>query len=182
MDNACLTPEHDLLREQVARFLAREVEPHGEQWERDGRTPREVLRKLGDAGLLGLMFESEFGGADADALTNLVFAEALSQSTFAGFVITERVHTEMAAPHLHHAGTREQKARNLPGLTSGRSIAAVAITEPGAGSDVAGLGTRARREGDEWVLDGSKLFITNGVPARIPSGDRPAYPPGEGLQ
>jgi acyl-CoA dehydrogenase len=163
VDNAYLTPEHELLREQVARFLAREVEPFGEQWERDGCTPREVLRKLGDAGLLGLMFESEFGGADADALTNLVFAEALSQSTFAGFVITVLVHTDMAAPHLHHAGTRAQKAKYLPGITSGRSIAAVAITEPGAGSDVAGIRTRARREGDQWVLDGSKLFITNGV-------------------
>jgi acyl-CoA dehydrogenase len=163
MDNAYLTPEHELLREQVARFVAREVEPYGEQWERDGFTPREVLRRLGDAGLLGLMFESEFGGADADALTNLVFAEALSQSTFAGFVITVLVHTDMAAPHLHHAGTREQKAKHLPGITSGRAVAAVAITEPGAGSDVAGMRTRARREGSEWVLDGSKLFITNGV-------------------
>jgi acyl-CoA dehydrogenase len=163
VDNAYLTPEHELLREQVARFVAREVEPQGERWEREGRTPREALRKLGDASLLGLMFESEFGGADADALTNLVFAESLSQSTFAGFVITVLVHTDMAAPHLHHAGTHAQKAKYLPDITSGRCIAAVAITEPGAGSDVAGIRTRARREGNEWVLDGSKLFITNGV-------------------
>jgi acyl-CoA dehydrogenase len=163
MDNAYVTPEHELLREQIARFIAREVEPHGERWERDGLTPREVLRKLGDAGLLGLMFYSEFGGADADALTNLVFAEALSLSSFHGFVITVLVHTDMAAPHLHHAGTREQKAKYLPGITAGRTITAVAITEPGAGSDVAGIRTRARREGSQWVLDGSKLFITNGV-------------------
>jgi acyl-CoA dehydrogenase len=163
MDNIYLTPEHEQLREQVARFLAREVEPHGERWEREGRTPREVLRKLGEAGLLGLMFEAEFGGADADALTNLVFAEALSQSTYAGFIITVLVHTDMAAPHLHHAGTHAQKARYLPGITAGRTVAAVAITEPGAGSDVAGIRTRARRDGKEWVLDGSKLFITNGV-------------------
>jgi acyl-CoA dehydrogenase len=163
VDNAYLTPEHELLREQVARFVAREVEPQGERWEREGRTPRDVLRKRGDASLLGLMFESEFGGADADALTNLVFAESLSQSTFAGFVITVLVHTDMAAPHLHHAGTHAQKAKYLPDITSGRCIAAVAITEPGAGSDVAGIRTRARREGNEWVLDGSKLFITNGV-------------------
>jgi acyl-CoA dehydrogenase len=162
-DNACLAPEHALLREQVERFLAREVEPHAEQWERDGFTPREVLRRLGAAGLLGLMFESAYGGADADALTNLVFAEALSQSTFAGFVITVLVHTDMAAPHLHHAGTPDQKAKYMPGITSGRTIAAVAITEPGAGSDVAGIQTRARRDGAHWVLDGTKLFITNGV-------------------
>ena len=163
------TPEHELLREQIARFLAREVEPHALAWEEAGFTPREVLRKLGAAGLLGLMFESAYGGADADALTNLVFAEALSQSTFAGFVITVLVHTDMASPHLHHAGTPAQKARWLPGITKGETIAAVAITEPGAGSDVAGIRTRAVRsaDGSEWVIDGSKLFITNGVHADL---------------
>jgi acyl-CoA dehydrogenase len=167
MDNAYLTPEHELLREQVARFILREVEPHALAWEAQGFTPREVLRKMGDAGLLGLMYASEHGGAEADALTNLVFAEALSQSTFGGFIITVLVHTDMASPHLHHAGTREQKARYMPGITSGRTITAVAITEPGAGSDVAGLRTTARREGDQWVLDGTKLFITNGVHADL---------------
>jgi len=167
MDDVYATPEHELLREQVARFLAREVEPHGMAWEEAGCTPREVLRKLGDAGLLGLMFESRFGGADADALTNLVFAEALSQSTFAGFVITVLVHTDMASPHLHHAGSEAQKARWMPGITAGRTITAVGITEPGAGSDVAGIRTSARRDGDEWVLNGTKLFITNGVHADL---------------
>jgi acyl-CoA dehydrogenase len=166
-DTAYTTPEHELLREQIARFIAREVEPHGEQWERDGCVPREVLRKMGDAGLLGLMYDSEHGGAQADALTNLVFAEALSQSTFGGFIITVLVHTDMASPHLHHAGTPEQKAKHMPGITSGRTITAVAITEPGAGSDVAGLRTTARRDGDQWVLDGTKLFITNGVHADL---------------
>jgi acyl-CoA dehydrogenase len=167
MDSAYLTPEHELLREQIARFIAREVEPNGEQWERDGCVPREVLRKMGDAGLLGLMYEAQYGGGEADALTNLVFAEALSQSTFGGFIITVLVHTDMASPHLHHAGTREQKARYMPGVTAGRTITAVAITEPGAGSDVAGLRTTARRDGDHYVLDGSKLFITNGVHADL---------------
>ena len=117
------------------------------------------------------MYSAQHGGAEADALTNLVFAEALSQSTYAGFVITVLVHTDMAAPHLHHAGTPEQKARWMPGITAGRTITAVAITEPGAGSDVAGISTRARREGSgadaPWVIDGSKLFITNGVLADL---------------
>lgn len=167
MDNIYLTPEHELLREQVARFIAREVEPFAAQWEKDGRVPREVLRKMGEAGLLGLMFEGAYGGGDADALTNLVFAEALSQSTFGGFIITVLVHTDMAGPHLHHAGTPAQKARYMPLVTAGRAITAVGITEPGAGSDVAGIRTRARREGDEWVLDGRKLFITNGVHADL---------------
>ena len=163
LDNVYLTPEHELLRDQVARFVAREVEPHALQWERDGRVPRGVLRTMGAAGLLGLMFAPEHGGGGADALTNLVFAEALSQSTFGGFIVTVLVHTDMASPHLHHAGTPEQLARWMPRITRGELISAVAITEPGAGSDVAGIRTRAVRDGDHWVLNGTKLFITNGV-------------------
>ncbi|MFZ4652617.1 MAG: acyl-CoA dehydrogenase family protein [Rubrivivax sp.] len=167
MENIYLTPEHELLREQVARFLAREVEPHAQAWEVQGQVPREVLRRMGEARLLGLMYAPEHGGGGADALTNLVFAEALSQSTFGGFVVTVLVHTDMASPHLHHAGSAAQLARWMPGITAGRTITAVAITEPGAGSDVAGLRTRARRDGDHWVIDGSKLFITNGVHADL---------------
>src|SRR5512133_2261728 len=167
MESIYLTPEHELLRDQVARFIAREVEPHALAWEDAGCTPREVLRKMGDAGLFGLMYESAYGGAEADALTNLVFAEALSQSTFGGFIITVLVHTDMASPHLHHAGTAAQKAAYMPGITAGRTITAVGITEPSAGSDVAGIRTTARRDGDHWVLNGTKLFITNGVHADL---------------
>lgn len=167
MDSIYATPEHELLRDQVARFLAKEVEPHAEKWEEQGFVPREVLRKLGAAGLLGLMFEPDYGGCGADALTNLVFAEALSQSTFGGFIVTVLVHTDMAGPHLHHAGSQAQKDRYLRAVTAGESICAVAITEPGAGSDVAGIRTQARRDGDHWVLNGTKMFITNGVHANL---------------
>lgn len=167
MESAYLTHDHQLLRDQVARFLAEEVEPHALAWEAEGKVPREVLRRMGRAGLFGLMYESAYGGAEADALTNLVFAEALSQSTFGGFIITVLVHTDMASPHLHHAGSTAQKARWMPGITSGELITAVGITEPGAGSDVAGLRTTAQRDGDHWVLNGSKLFITNGVHADL---------------
>jgi acyl-CoA dehydrogenase len=113
------------------------------------------------------MYDEAYGGGEGDALTNLVFAEALSQSTFAGFVITVLVHTDMASPHLHHAGSAEQKAKYLPRVTAGEMITAVGISEPGAGSDVAGIRTSARREGDEWVLNGTKMFITNGVHADL---------------
>ena len=167
MDNIYITPEHELLREQIARFIAREVEPHALAWEEAGCTPREVLRKMGDAGLFGLMYSSAYGGAEADALTNLVFAEALSQSTFGGFIITVLVHTDMASPHLHHAGSAAQLDKYMPGVISGRTITAVGITEPGAGSDVAGIRTTARRDGDHWVLNGTKMFITNGVHADL---------------
>jgi acyl-CoA dehydrogenase len=167
MDNIYITPEHELLREQIARFIAREVEPYAAAWEEEGCVPRELLRKMGDAGLLGLMYEAEYGGAEADALTNLVFAEALSQSTFGGFIITVLVHTDMASPHLFHAGNAAQKARYMPDVIAGRTITAVGITEPGAGSDVAGMRMTAKREGDEWVLNGTKMFITNGVHANL---------------
>ena len=161
------TAEHELLRDQIARFIAKEVEPHAAAWEETGMVPRDVLRRMGQAGLLGLMYEGQYGGGEGDALTNLVFAEALSQSTFAGFIITVLVHTDMASPHLHHAGTPAQKARYLPGVTSGELITAVGISEPGAGSDVAGIRTHARRDGDEWVINGTKMFITNGVHANL---------------
>jgi acyl-CoA dehydrogenase len=163
MDSIYITPEHEQLREQISRFIAREVEPHAQAWEDAGFTPREVLRKMGAAGLFGLMYEAQHGGAEADALTNVVFAEALSQSTFAGFIITVLVHTDMASPHLHHAGTAAQKARYMPGVIAGNTITAVGISEPGAGSDVAGMRTKAVKDGDHWVLNGTKLFITNGV-------------------
>jgi len=161
------TSEHTLLREQVARFIAKEVEPHAQAWEEQGMVPREVLQRMGRAGLLGLMYEGQYGGGEGDALTNLVFAEALSQSTFAGFIITVLVHTDMASPHLHHAGTPAQKAKYMPRITAGECISAVGISEPGAGSDVAGIRTSARREGDEWVINGTKMFITNGVHADV---------------
>jgi acyl-CoA dehydrogenase len=161
------TSEHTLLREQVARFIAKEVEPHAQAWEEQGMVPREVLQRMGRAGLLGLMYEGQYGGGEGDALSNLVFAEALSQSTFACFIITVLVHTDMASPHLHHAGTPAQKAKYMPRITAGECISAVGISEPGAGSDVAGIRTSARREGDEWVINGTKMFITNGVHADV---------------
>ena len=164
-------PDHELLRDQVAKFIAREVEPHAMAWEEAGFVPRDVLRRMGEAGLFGLMYEERYGGAEADAMTNLVFAEALSQSTFAGFIITVLVHTDMASPHLHHAGSAAQKDKYLRKVISGELITAVGITEPGAGSDVAGIRTTARREGDaatgSWVLNGTKIFITNGVHANL---------------
>ena len=143
-------PEHEDLRRQVARFLA-----------------SDVLRKMGELGWLGLMYSPDYGGAGADMTTNVVFQEALSRATSGGFVITVLVHTDMASPHLAHAGSTEQKQRWLPKVISGELITAVAVTEPDAGSDVASIRTRAKRDGDTWVLNGSKMFITNGVHADL---------------
>jgi acyl-CoA dehydrogenase len=125
------------------------------------------LRKMGELGWLGMTYPSRYGGAEADVITSVVFQEALSLSTFGGFVVTVLVHTDMASPHLINAGSEAQIAKYLPEVIAGRAITAVAITEPDAGSDVAGIRTRARRDGDYWVLDGTKMFITNGVYADI---------------
>jgi acyl-CoA dehydrogenase len=158
-----ITPEHEALRGQVARFIAKEIEPVAEAWEEQGYVPRAVLRKMGSLGFLGITAPVEYGGAGADALTNVVFAEALSQSTFGGFIVTVLVHTDMAGPHLVHAGSRAQHDRYLAKVISGELITAIAVTEPDAGSDVAAIRTHARRDGDAWVLNGAKMFITNGV-------------------
>ncbi len=122
MESIYITPEHVALREQVARFLAKEVEPHGEAWEEQGYVPREVLRKMGGLGLLGITYPQQYGGAEADALTSLVFAEALSRSTFGGFIVTVLVHTDMASPHLVHAGSKAQLERYLPRVIRGEAI------------------------------------------------------------
>jgi acyl-CoA dehydrogenase len=156
-------PEHEQLRETVARFLAEEVEPHGEAWEAQGFTPREVIRKLGSLGLLGITYPPQYGGSGADVVTSVVFQEALARSTFGGFVVTVLVHTDMASPHLVRAGSKAQLDRYLRKVIAGELVTAVAVTEPDAGSDVAAIRTRARRDGDAWVLNGTKMFITNGV-------------------
>jgi acyl-CoA dehydrogenase len=164
---ACDTPERVLLRDQVARFVAREIEPQGASWEQAGSVPRSVLRRIGELGWLGLMVPEAYGGAEVDPVTNFVFAEALSASTYGGFVVTVLVHTDMASPHLVHAGTDAQRARWLPGIVLGDTLTAVAVTEAHAGSDVARIRTTARRDGGDFVLDGTKMFITNGVNADL---------------
>jgi acyl-CoA dehydrogenase len=162
-DAVYITPEHEQLRATIARFLAEEVEPHGEAWEEQGCVPRSVIRKLGALGLLGITYPPEYGGAGADAITSVVFQEALSRSTFGGFIVTVLVHTDMASPHLVHGGSKAQLDKYLRRVIAGELVTAVAVTEPDAGSDVAAIRTRARRDGDAWVLDGTKMFITNGV-------------------
>lgn len=157
------TSEHEMLRQTVRRFVADKVAPYAPDWEDAGMVPRAVLREMGELGLLGIRFESEYGGSELDTLATVVLAEELGRSTFGGFAVTVLVHTDMAAPHLHHAGNVEQKKRFMADIVSGRKIAAVAMTEPDAGSDLASMRTTARRVGQHWELNGSKMFITNGV-------------------
>ncbi|MFT5173183.1 MAG: acyl-CoA dehydrogenase, partial [Gammaproteobacteria bacterium] len=155
------------MREQVRRFIEQEVAPHGEDWERDGMVPREVLRKMGELGLFGIRSAQRFGGSALDTLATAVFAETLSHSTFAGFNVTVLVHTDMASPHIARYGTEVQLERYMPGIVCGEMITAVGVTEAGGGSDVAALRTRAVRNDEGWLLNGSKMFITNGVHANV---------------
>ncbi len=155
--------EHRMIRDQLRRFIAEEVMPEGDAWEETGMVPRETLKKLGDLGLLGMRHEEEYGGGGMDTLASVVLAEELGRSTYGGFSATVLVHTDMASPHLARAGTPEQKAKYLPGIIAGEKITSIGVTEPGGGSDVAALRTRAVMDGNEWVLNGAKMFITNGV-------------------
>ena len=157
------TAEHEMLRQTAQRFIEEKVTPFAHDWEEAGMVPRDVLLQMGSLGLLGIRFGSEYGGSELDTLSTVILAEELGRSTFGGFAITVLVHTDMAGPHLHHAGTAEQKQRYMPDIVAGHRIAAVAMTEPDAGSDLASMRTTARRDGDSWVLNGSKVFITNGV-------------------
>jgi acyl-CoA dehydrogenase len=157
------TEEHEMLRSTIRRFIADRVLPHADQWEEDGFVPRAVLREMGELGLLGIRYDSRHGGSELDTLATVVLAEELGRSGYGGFAVTVLVHTDMASPHLFHGGTPEQLDRYMPDIVAGKKIAAVAMTEADAGSDLAGMRTTAVRDGDAWVLNGSKMFITNGV-------------------
>lgn len=163
MTNPYFSDELTMLREQIRRFVEAEIVPHGDAWEEAGKVPREVFAKMGKLGFLGMRYPEEYGGADLDTMASVVLAEELGRCTFGGFSADLLVHTDMASPHLANVGTPEQMARWMPGITSGKSVCAVAVTEPGAGSDVAGMRTRAVRDGNGWVINGTKMFITNGV-------------------
>tara|TARA_R110002020_G_scaffold57596_5_gene158496 strand:+ start:55916 stop:57064 length:1149 start_codon:yes stop_codon:yes gene_type:complete len=163
MINPYFSDELTMLREQIRRFVEAEIVPHGDAWEEAGKVPREVFAKMGELGFLGMRYPEQYGGADLDTMASVVLAEELGRCTFGGFSADLLVHTDMASPHLANVGTPEQMARWMPGITSGKSICAVAVTEPGAGSDVAGMRTRAIRDGNGWLINGTKMFITNGV-------------------
>lgn len=157
--------EHLLFLKQCERFFEREVTPYHEQWEKDGVVPREVWRKAGAAGLLCPSVPEAYGGAGADFLFHACATEAQGRvgATGPGFSI----HSDIISPYFVQHGTEEQKKRWLPGMVSGDVIAAVAMTEPGTGSDLQGIQTTAVRDGDDWVINGAKTFISNGQLADI---------------
>ena len=152
-----------MIREQVRRFVQTEVLPHGEQWEADGTVPREVFRRMGSLGFLGMRFPVEYGGSALGALSSTVLSEELGRSSFGGFTAAVTVHTDMSLSHIAKLDTPAQKQKYLPAACAGEKVGVVCVTEPQAGSDVAGMRTRAERDGTDWIINGAKLFITNGV-------------------
>ena len=158
-----LTDEHEMLRRTVRAFVEKEVVPQVDAWEEAGRIPRTFWRRLGELGLLGLEFPTEYGGAGGDFLSSVVLGEEMARCRSGGVAFSVLVHTDMSSPWLTRYGTDAQKRRYLPGIVSGETVCALGITEPGTGSDMASITTRAVRDGDRYRLTGSKIFITNGV-------------------
>lgn len=156
-----ITDDLEAIRAQTRDYVEREIVPRAEAWESEG-IPREVLNDMGRLGFFGLRVPEEYGGIGMGALASVLFAEELGRSTYGGFSITVLVHTDLATPYVLRFGTEDQKARWLPAMASGELITAIGVTEPDAGSDVAAMRTTARREGEGFVLNGTKMFITNG--------------------
>jgi acyl-CoA dehydrogenase len=178
--------QHEMFRQAVRAFVQKEVEPHVDQWEEAGQIPKSIWPRMGALGFLGVEYDEKYGGGGADFLTTAVLCEEAARSRCAAFAMALGVHTDMASPHLYWTGSEALKEKYLPGICRGELLTAIAVTEPGGGSDVAAIRTRAERAGDSYVLNGSKMFITNGamadlffVAARIESGPRDKRDSGE---
>ncbi|HEX5569410.1 MAG TPA: acyl-CoA dehydrogenase family protein [Streptomyces sp.] len=157
---------HHAFRETVRRVLEREVAPHAERWQEEGAVPRSLYPRLGAAGLLGIQIPQKYGGGGERSFTyNAVVTEEIARSD--AFLGQVNLHINVVIPYLLHHATPEQQARWLPAMATGETMGAIAMTEPGCGSDLAGIGTTAVRDGDHWVLSGTKTFITGGAHAGL---------------
>jgi citronellyl-CoA dehydrogenase len=161
------TAEHDALRASIRAFVERELQPHAEEWEAAGDFPDWVFTKLGDAGLLGLSYPEEYGGSGGDYISSLVLKEEMVRCGSGGVGMAVAVQTDMATPPILKFGTEAQKQEYLVPAIKGTKIACLGITEPNAGSDVANIETTAVRDGSDWIVNGRKIFITNGVRAHF---------------
>ena len=162
MKRVIFEPEHEQFRDSVRRFMQAEVGPHADRWRAAGMVDRETYLKAGAQGLLCVFGEERFGGAGIDDFRfNQIIIEENMRHGDIGFYIN--LHNDLVAPYIHKLGSEEQKARFMPGVISGETILAVAMTEPSTGSDLAGMKTRAVKKGDHWVLNGAKTYISNGI-------------------
>src|SRR6187200_845758 len=168
MRRTLFEPEHEDFRQSFRRFVANEVAPHHEAWERDGIVPRELFRAAGEHGFVAPQVPEAYGGAGVDDFRfNVVVNEELMRGGLTGFGLGLTLHNDICLPYFLDLCDDAQRERWLPGIASGELITAVAMTEPGMGSDLASMSTRARRDGDEYVVDGAKTFITNGINADL---------------
>ncbi|QTI70979.1 acyl-CoA dehydrogenase family protein [Gordonia polyisoprenivorans] len=166
MRRKIFTPDHDTFRATVRAFLEKEAKPHAAQWEADGQANREVWKRAGELGLLGWEVPEEFGGLGIrDFRFNAILAEEIVASGTSGLGFA--VNNDIVMPYMTDLTTDEQKARWLPGMVDGSIITAIAMSEPGAGSDLRSIRSSAVREGDDWILNGSKTFISNGQLANL---------------
>ncbi|MEU7874231.1 acyl-CoA dehydrogenase family protein [Dactylosporangium sp. NPDC049140] len=166
MEQHLYEAEHQAFRDLCREFLAREAVPHNDEWDKAGIVDREIWRKAGGAGLLGMDVDEEYGGGgQRDFRFNAVLVEEIIAAGASGLGFG--LHNDVVAPYLTELTTEEQKKRWLPGFCSGDIVTAIAMSEPGAGSDLAGIRTNAVRDGDSWVLNGQKTFITNGEMADL---------------
>lgn len=159
------TEEHDELRKMIRKFVQKEIAPYVDEWEEKGEFPRSLFTRMGELGLLGLHYPKEVGGQGGDYFSSIVLAEELNKCGCGGVALSIGVQTDMATPPIFKFGTKDQHERFLKPALQGKKIAAIGITEPNHGSNVMGIQTRARRDGDEWVINGTKTFITNGTRA-----------------
>ena len=159
------TPEHALFRETVRKFVGEELQPRAREFDAAGRFDKALYKKMGDLGMLGLRYDPEYGGAGLDWSYSAVLFEELGRADNAGVTMGISVQTDMATPSLAEFGSDALKRKYLAPAIAGDMVAAIAVTEPDAGSDVAGIKTRAVRDGDEWVINGSKIYITNAATA-----------------
>ena len=159
------TPEHEMFRDSVRRFIAREVAPHHAQWEKDGQVSRALWKKAGELGLLCTAIPVEYGGGGGDFRHSAIMTEEFARQIYSGPGF--RLHSDIAAFYILHQGSEEQKRKWLPKMATGEVIFALAMTEPAAGSDLQGIRTTAIRDGDHYVVNGSKTFITNGQLADV---------------
>ena len=164
MANPFYTGEHEAFREVMRRFVAKEIEPYAHQWDEEGEFPRALYAKASEIGLLGLGFPEEYGGIAADQFMKIVASQELARAG-AGGVSASLMSHNIGSPPIARAARPEVKARVLPEVLAGKKISALAITEPSGGSDVANLRTKARRDGDHYVVSGEKTFITSGMRA-----------------
>jgi citronellyl-CoA dehydrogenase len=159
------TPEHELFRETVRRFVEDELRPRAREFDRMGRIDKKLFKRMGDLGMLGLRYDPAYGGAGLDWSYTAVMYEELGRADNAGVTMGISVHTDMATPSLAQFGSEALKQAYLVPAIAGETVSAIAVTEPDAGSDVATIKTRAVRDGDDWVINGSKIYITNAATA-----------------